>query len=28
MDKWIELVKANMKGRKVTQEKLAERLGM
>lgn len=28
MDKWIELVKANMKGRKVTQERLAERLGM
>ncbi|MCK9797649.1 helix-turn-helix domain-containing protein [Pseudomonas sp. MAFF 302030] len=28
MDKWIELVKTNMKGRKVTQEQLAERLGM
>ncbi|QQZ40133.1 helix-turn-helix domain-containing protein [Pseudomonas sp. SK3(2021)] len=28
MDKWIELVKSNMKDRKVTQEKLAERLGM
>lgn len=28
MDKWIELVKTNMKDRKVTQEKLAERLGM
>ncbi|MGY2374805.1 LexA family protein [Pseudomonas sp. SDO524_S393] len=28
MDKWIALVKANMKDRKVTQEELAERLGM
>lgn len=28
MDKWIALVKANMKDRKVTQDQLAERLGM
>ena len=28
MDNWIALVKANMKDRKVTQEQLAERLGM
>ena len=28
MDKWIALVKANMKDRKVTQGELAERLGM
>ncbi len=28
MDKWIELVRANMKDRKVTQDALAERLGM
>ena len=28
MDNWITLVKANMKDRKVTQEQLAERLGM
>lgn len=28
MDKWIALVKASMEDRKVTQEKLAERLGM
>ncbi len=28
MDKWIGLVKANMKDRKVTQGELAERLGM
>ncbi|WP_347901085.1 S24 family peptidase [Pseudomonas purpurea] len=28
MDKWIELVKAKMSDQKVTQEKLAERLGM
>jgi len=28
MDKWIALVRANMKDRKVTQDELAERLGM
>ena len=28
MDKWIALVKANMKDRKVTQDQLASRLGM
>lgn len=28
MDNWIALVKANMKDRKVTQDQLAERLGM
>ncbi|WP_426133813.1 LexA family protein [Pseudomonas sp. PWP3-1b2] len=28
MDNWIALVRANMKDRKVTQDKLAERLGM
>ncbi len=28
MDKWIALVKANMKDRKVTQDQLATRLGM
>ena len=28
MDKWIALVRANMKDRKVTQDQLAERLGM
>ena len=28
MDNWIALVKANMKDRKVTQDELAERLGM
>ena len=28
MDKWIELVKAKMSELKVTQEELAERLGM
>lgn len=28
MDKWIALVRANMKDRKVTQGELAERLGM
>ncbi len=28
MDKWIALVKANMKDRKVTQDQLAARLGM
>ncbi|QJI29710.1 helix-turn-helix domain-containing protein [Pseudomonas sp. ADAK18] len=28
MDKWIALVKANMKDRKITQDQLAERLGM
>ena len=28
MDKWIELVKAKMSDLKITQEKLAERLGM
>lgn len=28
MDKWIALVKANMKARKVTQNQLAARMGM
>ncbi|MFP3449718.1 helix-turn-helix domain-containing protein, partial [Pseudomonas sp. SIMBA_067] len=28
MDKWIALVRTHMKDRKVTQDQLAERLGM